>query len=318
MFSSKQYTKARQLFQLRYANEWTGGLVLLCLLAFIGSIVEAGVLRDWLTPAAQLNIVLPQTGVDNLSVGDDVEVFGINAGTIQKINVNSDGGLSAVASLNPQVRTFIRQDSTVTIKRKFAVAGAAFVSITRGYSTPLNWRYAVLVAKTEPNPADQISQMVLQIHKRIVPIMDSTKNMMASLEMTVEGIQQGRGTVGRLVNNDELIRRAENMVQTLNTVIEQLKPIENNINHVVGHSDKIVVNFGKVSKDLSKASPALQPIAKNVKDATAQLPDMMIQLQSTMLDLQKLIVQLKSMWILGGKGKVHRKTHRLPAREVRP
>lgn len=318
MFSSKQYTKARQLFQLRYANEWTGGLVLLCLLAFIGAIIEAGFVRDWLTPAAQLNIVLPQTGVDNLSVGDDVEVFGINAGTIQRIHVNSDGGLSAVATINPQVKTFIRRDSTVTIKRKFAVAGAAFVSITRGYSTPLNWRYAVLVAKTEPNPADQISQMVLQIHKRIVPTMDSAKNMMASLEMTVEGIQQGRGTVGRLVNNDELIRRAENMVQTINNIIEQLKPIEDNLNKVVKHSDKVMVNFGKVSKDLTQASPSLKPIAKNVKDATSELPDMMIQLQSTMGDLQRLIVQLKSMWLLGGNGKVPHKTKRLPAREVRP
>ncbi len=318
MFKSKRYTKARQLFQLRYANEWTGGLVLLCLLAFIGAIIEAGVLRDWLTPAAQLNIILPQTGVDNLSVGDDVEVFGINAGTIQKINVNSDGGLTAIATLNPQIKTFIRRDSTVIIKRKFAVAGAAFVSISRGYSTPLNWRYAVLVAKTEPNPADQISQMVLQIHQRIVPIMDSAKNMMASLEMTAEGIQQGRGTIGRLVNNDELIRKAENMVQTINNVIEQIKPIERNINQVIQNSNQAMINFKKVSRDLSKASPSLKPIAKNVQEASAELPDMMIQLQSTMADLQRLIVQLKSMWILGGNGKVPHKMKRLHAREVRP
>ncbi|MDI2089934.1 MlaD family protein [Commensalibacter oyaizuii] len=318
MFDNKRYAKTRQLFQLRYANEWTGGLVLLCLLAFVGAVIEAGILRDWMTPAAELNIVLPQTGVDNLSVGDNVEVFGISAGTIKKINVNSDGGLSAVAAIDPQLKTFIRRDSQVTIKRQFAVAGAAYVSITRGYSSPLNWRYAVLVAKTEPNPADQISQMVLQIHERIVPTMDSAKNMMASLEMAVESIQQGKGTIGRLINNDELIRRAENMVQTLNNIIEQLKPIEQNINKVIKHSDTMVVNFGKVSKDLTKASPNLAPIAKNVNETTQQLPAMMTQLQSTVRDLQQLIVQLKGMWILGGSGKAPAKSKRLPAREVRP
>lgn len=318
MFSGKKYSKTRQLFQLRYANEWTGGLVFLCLLAFVGSIIEAGVLRDWMTPAAQLNIVLPQTGVDNLSVGDNVEVFGINAGTIQKINVNSDGGLSAVASINPQVKTFIRRDSKVTIKRQFAVAGAAYVSITRGYSMPLNWHYAVLVATTEPNPADQISQMVLQIHERIVPTMDSARNIMASLEMVVEGIQQGKGTVGRLLNNDDLIVHAEQMIQTLNNIIEQLKPIENNLNHVIKHSDKIVVNMGKVSGDVAKASPNLVPIAKNVKEVTQDLPAMMIQLQATVADMQRLLVQVKSMWLLGGSGKVPHKSKRLPAREVRP
>lgn len=325
MFNNKRYTKTRQLFQLRYANEWTGGLVLLCILGFIGAVIEAGVLRDWMTPAAELNIILPQSGVDNLSVGDNVEVFGISAGTIKKINVNSDGGLSAVASIDPQLTTFIRRDSQATIKRQFAVAGAAYVSITRGYSTKLNWRYAVLVAKTEPNPADQISQMVLQIHERIVPTMDSAKNMMASLEMIVEGIQQGKGSIGQLVNNDELIHRAENMVQTLNNVIEQLQPIEESINQVVQHSDTMVVNFGKVSKNIAQASPNLVPItknlvpiSKNVKNTTEQLPAMMIQLQSTVADLQKLIVQVKSMWLLGGNGKTPRQSKRLPAREVGP
>lgn len=325
MFNNKRYTKTRQLFQLRYANEWTGGLVLLCILGFIGAVIEAGVLRDWMTPAAELNIILPQSGVDNLSVGDSVEVFGINAGTIKKINVNSDGGLSAVASIDPQLTTFIRRDSQATIKRQFAVAGAAFVSITRGYSSKLNWRYAVIVAKTEPNPADQISQMVLQIHERIVPTMDSAKNMMASLEMIVEGIQQGKGSIGQLVNNDELIRRAENMVQTLNNIIEQLQPIEDSINQVVKHSDTMVVNFGKVSKNIAQASPSLVPItknlvpiSKNLKNTTDQLPSMMIQLQSTVADLQKLIVQVKGMWLLGGSGKTARQSKRLPAREVRP
>ncbi|CAK7192935.1 hypothetical protein COMNV_01145 [Commensalibacter sp. Nvir] len=318
IFKKQQDPDNRILFRMRYANEWTGAIVLLCVLAFVGAIIEAGILRDWVTPAAKLNIILPQSGVANLSVGDNVEVFGINAGTIKEINVNSDGGLSALATVRPQLRNFIRKDSQVTIKRQFAVAGASYVAITRGYSAPLNWNYAVVIAKTEPNPADQLSQMVAEIRKRIVPTMDSAQNIMSSLEIAIEGIQQGKGTIGRLINNDELIRRSEKMIQSLNDIINQLKPIEHNINHVIRHSDKIVSNFEKVSKDITNVSPQLNPISKNIAETTEQLPSMMIQLQSTVHDLQQLINQLKSLWILGGSSHPSSKTKRLPAREINP
>ncbi|MGL4685855.1 MAG: MlaD family protein [Commensalibacter sp.] len=319
MFNGKQYLKTQQLFQLRYTNEWIGGLVLLCVVLFIGAVIEAGVLRNWMTPAAQLNIVLPQTGVDNLSVGDDVEVFGIHAGTIKRIMVNPDGGIYAVATIDPQVTTFIRHDSKATIRRRFAVAGASYISISRGFSLPLDWHYAVLGAEAEPNPADQITQMVSQIHARIVPAMDSAQRTMRALEMTVESIQQGKGTIGRLVNNDELIRRTENMIATLNNIVNDLKPIESNINQVIRHSDQVMVNFRKVSKDVTKASPNLVPLSKNLKDTSEQLPAMMTQLQSTIADLQRLLVQVRGLWYLGGSGdKTKHKSHRLPAREVQP
>lgn len=72
MVQKQQSDGIRQLVRVRYADEWVGILVLVALVILLGAVIEAGVLRDWLTPAGRLRIVLPENGVSGLSVGDDL------------------------------------------------------------------------------------------------------------------------------------------------------------------------------------------------------------------------------------------------------
>ncbi|MBM3524540.1 MAG: MCE family protein, partial [Alphaproteobacteria bacterium] len=53
----------------RYVNEVVGALVLLALLMLIGSILQAGVLREWFNPPLSLRVLLPPDGVAGLSAG---------------------------------------------------------------------------------------------------------------------------------------------------------------------------------------------------------------------------------------------------------
>lgn len=327
MFGFKRSTdNIRQLIHVRYTDEWVGVLVLLCLIAFGAAVIEAGVLRDWLTPSANLRIVLPETGVANLSVGDDVEVFGIHAGTIRRISVNPSGGLYALAELDPQVKIYIRRDSQAIIRRRFAVAGATYISISRGTGEALDWNYAVLTATTEPNPADTITQMLVQMHEKILPILDNAQLMTAHLRDVSADIRNGKGTVGRLVTSNELSRKTERMVQSLNTVIEELKPIEQRVttvlhhtDGVIQHSDVVLGNLRRASHDLQLATPRMPRLIKNLDQSTENLPALLTQTQLMVDQLDKLAKQLRSVWYLGGGGiQTKEPSPRLPAQEVRP
>ncbi|MBE7728214.1 MlaD family protein [Komagataeibacter sp. FXV3] len=317
MVQKQQSDGIRQLVRVRYADEWVGILVLVALVILLGAVIEAGVLRDWLTPAGRLRIVLPENGVSGLSVGDDLEVMGIHAGTVRRVRINPSGGMYAIAEIDPDIEPYIRRDSTAIIRKRFVVAGASYIDISRGTAEKLDWSYAVLSATNAPNPADTITQTFSDIRDRVIPVLDNAQHMMATLDATITDMHAGKGSIGRLMTNDDLIRQAEQMITSLNATVSQLTPIEKQLAGVMDKASASMTNVQKATGDLSNATPA---ITHNLQDASQQLPVLLVQAQTTATSLQKLVDQMRGLWILGGNGnKAAKHAHaRLPAQKVQP
>lgn len=319
MFQIRLRQKVKPLISLRYTDEWVGLLVILSLVAFGGVIVEAGVLRDWLTPPAILRVTLPAGGVEGLTVGGDVQLLGAHAGTIRSIKLNPSGDMYVIVDLDLQAKPFIRRDSTAVIRKQFIVAGSSYLDLNRGYGAPMNWDYAVISATPAPNPGDMITATLNDIKTQIVPTLESARHMMAELDATMTAMHEGKGSVGQLLTNDALIKDAEKTIVSLNTVINQLKPIENQMATIMSKADATMGNVKSMSGDLAKTTPHLPAIAASVQDSTADLPALLTQAQTTLYSLQKLTNQLRGMWLLGGSGQPkNSKKGWLPPRRVQP
>src|SRR6266513_5356986 len=158
------------MIRLRYADEWVGLLVVAVVAAFLGAILHAGVLRDWFRPVSHLRIVLPETGVAGLSVGADVEILGTQAGTVRRIVISPNQQMYAEVDIDDQARAFIRRDSRALIRRRYGVAGAAFVDVSRGTGAELDWNYAVIQAVTERDATDSIGALIDQVREKVFPI----------------------------------------------------------------------------------------------------------------------------------------------------
>ena len=162
------------MMRLRHADEWIGLLVVATVVLFLGIILQAGVLRDWFRPVYKLRIVLPEAGVAGLSVGADVEVLGIHTGAVRRIVINPGQQIYAEAEIEQQAQGFIRRDSQAVIRRRFGVAGAAYVDIARGTGEPLDWNFAVIDAVTERAPTESVGALIDQVREKIFPILDDT------------------------------------------------------------------------------------------------------------------------------------------------
>ncbi|OUI95432.1 ABC transporter substrate-binding protein [Acetobacter indonesiensis] len=316
MFQIRLRQKVKPLVSLRYADEWVGFLVLLSVVLFAGAVIEAGVLRDWLTPPAKLRVTLPAGGVGGLTVGGDVQLLGAHAGTIRSIKLNPSGDMYAVVDLDPQIKPFIRRDSTAVIRKQFIVAGSAYLDLNRGHGDAMDWAYAVINATPAPNPADMITATLNDIQAQIMPALASARHMMAQLDATITDMHAGKGSIGQLMTNDDLIRQAQAAAVSLNTVIERLKPIEQQVSGVMNKTNATMTNLKSASHDLKSATPHLPAIAGSVEASTADLPALLAQAQTTLYGLEKLTDQLRGMWLLGGT-KVDKKI-RLAPKQVRP
>lgn len=317
MFQIRLRQKGRPLIHLRYADEWVGLLVLIAIVVFAAAVIEAGVLSDWLSPPARLRVVLPESGVGGLTVGGDVQILGAHAGTIRAIKLNPTGGMYALIDLDPQVEPFLRRDSTAVIRKQFVVAGASYLDLTRGGGEPMDWNYAVINAVTEPSPTDMITQTLKDIQAQIMPTLASARHMMSQLDDAITDMHEGKGTIGQLMTNDELIRKSEAMIVSLNEVINRLRPQEEQLRRILSKTDETMANVKSATGDLKKATPRLPSIMKNADESVASVPALLTQTQTTLYTLQKLTDQLRGLWLLGGHGGT-KSSNRLPARKVAP
>jgi phospholipid/cholesterol/gamma-HCH transport system substrate-binding protein len=327
------------MIRLRYADEWVGLLVVAAVAAFLGAILHAGVLRDWFRPVSYLRIVLPETGVAGLSVGADVEVLGTHAGVIRRVVISPNQQMYAEAEIEDQARAFIRRDSQGTIRRRYGVAGAAFVDVSRGKGAELDWDYAVIQAVTERDPTESIGALIDQAREKIFPILDDAGRSTKALANVMEHMQKGQGDVGRLLTDETIVRDVEAIVAKANGIVSDLGQLVSELQLAAGNvknlsqginardggvpgllhrADVTLATLQQAMRDLALATQRAPQIVHSVELGARDLPGLLTQTQQTAHQLEELAIQLRGLWLLGGGGKASPQPTRLPTREVRP
>jgi phospholipid/cholesterol/gamma-HCH transport system substrate-binding protein len=327
------------MIRWRHADEWVGLLVVVAVAAFLGAILHAGVLRDWFRPVSYLRIVLPEAGVAGLSVGADVEVLGTHAGVIRRVVIRPNQQMYAEAEIDDQARAFIRRDSQGTIRRRYGVAGAAYVDVSQGTGAELDWNYAVIQAVTERDPTESIGALIDQARQKIFPILDDAGRSTKALADVMEHMQKGEGDVGRLLTDETMVRdveaivaKASGIVSDLGQLVSQLQLVANNVKDLsqginardggvpglLHRADATLATVQQSMRDLALAIQRAPQIVHSVELGARDLPGLLTQTQQTAHQLEELAIQLRGLWLLGGGEKTSPQPARLPTHEVRP
>jgi phospholipid/cholesterol/gamma-HCH transport system substrate-binding protein len=327
------------MIRLRHTDEWVGLIVVAAFMLFIGAVLEVGLLRDWFRPTATLRVVLPASGVSGLSSGADVEVLGIRAGVVRRVVILPDEQMYAEAAIDEQAQGFIRRDSQAVIRRRFGIAGAAYVDISHGNGAHMDWHYAVINATTERAPTESVGAVIDEVRAKIFPILDDTHRTITTLADIAERVQKGEGSVGRLVSDDTLARNVEQSVASVQSAIGRLGTAIDEINATTKEAralaarinanddgvpallrriNGLIANLQSVTRDIAQTTPRLPKIARNAEGASADLPALLTQTQIATSELEKLLTQLRGLWLLGGGGSAPPEARRLPTNSIQP
>jgi phospholipid/cholesterol/gamma-HCH transport system substrate-binding protein len=313
---------------LRYTDEWVGLLVLLGAALFIAAVLEAGVVGGlWFHPVVNLRVLLPESGGQGLSTGADVEVLGTPIGTVRQVVIDPNQRFYADVDLERAASVFIRSDSTAIIKKRYGIAGASYLDITRGTGAPFDWKSAVIEARSERDPGESASAMLDEVKRKVLPIIDDMGRAMRALADTTEAISQGRGDVGRFVRDEEIANAAARLLNKLDDVAAQADSAvvrlraatetgPQSVPALLKRLDDVLASLQSASRDVSKATPMLPGIARNTAGSTADLPALLTQTQQSMAELERLLFQLRHTWPLSGAAAPE--AQRLPPSEVRP
>jgi phospholipid/cholesterol/gamma-HCH transport system substrate-binding protein len=326
----------------RYSREAVGGLVILAVALFLAAASQAGRVQQWLNPGVTVRVLMPDEGLYGLSRGADVEVLGTVAGRVREIVIESGDNMHALVTLRREVFVFVRQDSRAFIKRRFGVAGDAYLEITRGTGAALDDEFPVLTGSGERIPTQTVEQLIGEVRRRALPILDQAeaaigalaqvagvvndgqqdiREFLQTLNRVSQRIEQGEGSIGRLVSDDTLVRKLEEVLERTRVAMAGLEPILVEMQAVARNAAAMSENLGEqadaipevsrramavlgslqaVMDDVRKTTPELPGLTRNVARATEELPRLIGQTEQALQELETLIRQLRGSWILGG------------------
>ncbi|WP_158825714.1 MlaD family protein [Mucilaginibacter lacusdianchii] len=150
--------------------------------------------------------------VNGLMVGNNVRFAGINVGVVEGINIISDTTVKVDLTLNDNVKKFIKKDSKVSIGSD-GLMGDKLVVISPGGTTS-NQIVENGDKLTAVNPLD-----VDKIINKLTKVADNAEMLTSNLGEIVRDINQGKGSIGKLLRNDQIARDLATTVSSAKTTI---------------------------------------------------------------------------------------------------
>lgn len=270
-------------FKFRYVNEIVGSFVLLVVAALITGIILIGHAQDWFEPEYEIRLDFPEEGSLGLQRGSEVQVLGATVGRVGKIRVDENGAMRTTLKIKGEFIQFVRTDSRAVVKKKFGVAGDAFVDITQGRGEKFGDE-PVMTAVKDTELTEIAQDILKQIQDAILPLLDgytqlatdlrdpegSLMKLLANLEEISRGLAQGEGSAGQFLRDPKASEEV----------------------------DRILAQVREILADLKETTAHLPPMAATVGREVDALPGTVVQTQETLRESERLIEGIQQHWLI--------------------
>lgn len=153
--------------------------------------------------------------VSGLQVGNLVRFAGINVGTVSDISIVNDTTVQVSLSVQSRVKKFMHQDAAANIGSD-GLMGDKIIQVSAGTAGNPEIKDESLITGKSPMDMDQVMA-------KLNGIATNAEVMTSNLAGIVAKVNNGQGSLGRLINNDQLARNLEG---TLSSTTETVKSIK--------------------------------------------------------------------------------------------
>lgn len=236
------------------------------------------------------------TGIQD---GGKVRVAGMDAGTVTRIDVPSrpEGKFRIHFKIIEKLHPIVRQDSVVTIQTD-GLLGNKYLQIDAGSSQvamakdnamiqgrePFDWgdlmddikgvvtkvstilegvQEEVLATLSEVKKTVSTANLLIkEARPHVNSIMASADKIGSNLNLIIDGIQAGRGTVGALIKDEEVYASVKRSVTQTEVAVEHVRDATASVKKVVAKAEE-----SDIVPEVQRAVKDLQHITSQVKDA---------------------------------------------------
>jgi phospholipid/cholesterol/gamma-HCH transport system substrate-binding protein len=226
-----------------------GLLVLVLIVFFIGN------KRNLFSSTFQVHGIF--RNVNGLNIGNNVRFAGINVGVVENIEIVNDSSVRVDLTLNNSVKKFIKKDSKMSIGSD-GLMGDKLVVIAPGGITSQD-EVQDGGQLTGVNPVD-----VDKIIAKLTGIADNAGTLIENLAQITGKVNSGKGSLGRLLNNDKMANDLDATVKQAKTTMANVHKTTSTLNEDLTAAQHNFLLKGFFNKK-KKARQAKQDSLKKVQ-----------------------------------------------------
>lgn len=191
--------------------------------------------------------------VSGLQSGASVRYNGISVGKVDNIEIVSDRNVKVLMTLDKNVQRFIKQDSKATVSSE-GLVGNKIIEIIPGTSTALSVEDNETIQSVKPIDVEDILKTLKETG-------ENARDLTKDLAEVVNKVNEGEGTIGQLINNDQLYRSVDSTMRSYAGYSGQVSAIFR----------KITETIDRVSTDAEGLSSQIMTITKDISAITKKI-----------------------------------------------
>jgi len=182
---------------------------------------------------AKYRLVTYMPEVDGLATGAPVDLDGLPVGNVESISLtprpqNLAHSVTVVLSVQKKFQDQIRSDSSASLATQ-GLLGDRYVTITRGITGSILPDNGVLQAKNVAGTNEVI--------ERSAELMQSATELTDELRQTINGINEGQGTLGKFMRDPSLYNHLDDTVQKVDAMATSIQQGQGTIGKVLASDD---------------------------------------------------------------------------------
>jgi phospholipid/cholesterol/gamma-HCH transport system substrate-binding protein len=196
---------------------------------------------NFIGPKYRLKTYLPE--VSDLAIGAPVRVDGVEVGNVESIRLvprtpahvpERNKNIEVIMRIDRRFQNDILTDSTASLVTE-GLLGNRVVNITRGF-TGVPLKEGQEITGTEEKAIKEVVERSADVLANLQALSDNVKDLLA-------GVQQGRGTLGKLLTDDQVYKNLNGVLAKTNQVVSGIQAGEGTLGKLVA-SDEL---YGKVN-----------------------------------------------------------------------
>jgi len=280
-----------QSFRFRYANEIAGGFVLLGLFLLVVGIYTAGHAQGWFQKKLTLKAKFDaDKGTYGLQEGAEVRILSTLAGRVGEILPSDDGGMETTLILQGKFSKFVRVNSIAKVRKKFEVAGDAFIDITLGSTTqPLMRSGEYIKCEQDVELIEAAKKMVDDFRRAAVPMLDEFSMILSNVSSVTRQIEQKEGTAGKLIGDPEWAKQVDGIVRDIRQTAAQLPVMAAKMDGVMTNVQALSVSLKESANDFPKISGNAAGVVQDIHGITGGLTGQVANVQAVLLQAESML-----------------------------
>ena len=199
-----------------------GAFILFALLIFAGGVFWIG--NQHLTFASTYHLSADFPNVSGLNEAAEVRVGGIPEGTVRRIDLPRKPGEKVRVEMDLKVATrgVVKKDSIAAIQTE-GLIGDKYVEVSFGSDQAENIKNGDVIGSEPPLDISDLMKKTSGILESAQDAMQNVDETAGNLKLITTKINQGRGTVGALINDKSVYQNANQATAALQDDAEALK-----------------------------------------------------------------------------------------------